>query len=64
MNLDYGPGDRVKCVGLANSFRGQLGTVHTVKPLMVTVDGDKFPMAFSPREIVPLVDRYTFTGAE
>ncbi len=63
-------GDRVLFVGLANTFRGQLGRVvsainSTRGPrFMIRVDGDTYPMCFDPSEVRALEEEPNMSGAE
>lgn len=57
--------ERVLVFASYNSFRGQRGTVTQRKPyLMVLLDGERSPMRFNEREIVPLREGEHVAGAE
>ena len=57
--------DRVLVTAQWSSFFGQRGTVQSVAPLMIIIDGDTFPMRFGEREcIVDAPTSPSLTGAE
>lgn len=58
-------GDRVRVTAAWSSFVGMTGVVTETRPhLMVRLDGDRYPIRVSDREIVRIDEEISMTGAE
>lgn len=59
------PGARIIVTAQWSSFYGMKGTVNATSPhLMITIDGDTYPIRMGAREVAPLETAPHHGGAE